>query len=1016
MADLDETLESILSGKPPKEGPRQPDDQPKPEGGGTADDKEMDDALSRILAGEPSTTGPSAPKKPEVSKPTTMQQVLHGPVTGAANLIAAPGGMMQAIGHGLERPKDEEMRGHVPDWLLDATAPIRRVGDVLSGGLRWAGDVLGPERLLAPLRGSVIPEDPNWEPDTAGGRFANLLTQNLTAAGLAGLPAAAGRGALTTAPAASASLAASTPTAPTAGALIAPAVGAAGLQHAAHELAPGQPMLEMGAGILGGHGGVGMANLGAKAVAPLGGTLSPLKQVRDAARVRDALSQVMTKMATEMGATPEGLLDTLYRRQTTPVESIPGFSPTTGRLLNDPTLLAIEKGLEGRVAAPGVVAEFEKRRRTMPGPRADNNQQAIRDFAEAGVDASANPNLPRQVAEDVSGRLTAAADAEAARLRQEAVTEQSAAGAQADATAAGLPGAEGALRRQADTARTIRTNLEWELEQRQAAAGDLYKQVQADDIGIAPFELRKAFDAVRKTAFENNRMDAMPKIMRPLEDQSGNPIGRFVDDHFQRWQMPNEDGQWMPNLTYKQATGLRSRLAESLREASSETEKGYINTLINGLDKSLKASLPRDKYAQYKMANAFFRREVAVPFYDRSARANKVLKPGFDESTTGDIFFEPGVRGADAAAAINKALGYDKAKTLMRDYAVDDMLASTVGTDGRIDPRRFNEWQKRHSPALQFWPEAQRELADRGLMARAAQERLEAAKRLSRENEVLATGTTMRAQNAVKQSAAGLFLGADPSHAVGNILKSADPVASARDATSFLRAHGGSDAVEGLGRAYYDSVIRRASDPNAEGGMVRNLHRIMRDEAGTMGELLPPDAIKRLRTVADAMAMEGRTAPANYTFLHALLDAHKVQPTGASAAGAMAMGAGAIAGRVVGGPGPGTIAGAALGRGSFNLFSKLREMRGQRGADLREAILREIVFDHNAYRDALRAYTPQNRTPYIERRVVAPFLLGTSAAIANKTLHQAPRDEAGDSNSITGLPVIDVDRPSAGSP
>lgn len=1016
MADLDETLESILTGKPPKEGPRLPADQPKPEGGGSADDKELDDTLKSILAGGPDTAGPSAPEKPPAPKPTTMQQVLHGPVTGAANLIAAPGGLMQAIGHGLERPKDEELRGHVPDWLLDATTPIRRVGDALSGGLRWMGDLIGPERLLGPLRGTVIPKDPNWEPETAGGRFANLLTQNLTAAGMAGLPAAAGRGALAATPGASASLAASTPAAPTAGALVAPAVGGATLQHAAHELAPGQPMLEMGAGILGGHGGVGMANLGAKAVAPLGGTLSPLKQVRDAARVRDALSQVMTKMATEMGATPEGLLDTLSRRQMAPVESIPDFSPTTGRLLNDPTLLAIEKGLEGRTATPGVVQQFSKRGLTMPEPRADNNQQAIRDFAQAGVDATANPNLPRQVAEDVSGRLLTAADAEAARLRQEAVTEQTAAGAQADATAAGLPGAEGALRRQADTARTIRTNLEWELEQRQAAAGDLYKQVQADDIGIAPFELRKAFDAVRADAVENNRVPNMPKIMKPVEDVSGNPVGRTVDDHFQRWQLPDENRQWMPNLTYKQATGLRSRLAESLREAGSETEKKYINMLMNGLDKSLKASLPRDKYAQYKMANAFFRREVAVPFYDRTARANKVLKPGFDESTTGDMFFEPGVRGADAAAAINQALGYNKAKTLMRDYAVDDMLASTVGTDGRIDPRRFNEWQKRHSPALQFWPEAQRELADRGLMARAAQERLEAAKRLSDENKVLATGTTMRAQNAVKQSAASLFLGTDPSHAVGNILKGGDPVANARDAVSFLRAHGGSDAVEGLGRAYYDSVIRRASDPNAEGGMVRTMHRIMRDEAGVMGELLPPDAIKRLRTVTDAMAMEGRTAPGNQTFLHELLDSHKAQPAGASAAGAMAMGAGAIAGRVVGGPGPGTIAGAALGRGGFNLLRQLKEMRGQRAADLREAILREIVFDPNAYREALRAYTPENRAPYIERRVVAPFLLGTSAAIANKTLHQAPRDEAGDSNSITGLPVISVDQPSAGSP
>lgn len=708
------------------------------------------------------------------------------------------------------------------------------------------------------------------------------------------------------------------------------------------------------------------------------------------------------RLASIVGRDPETLLDE-YRRGLSVAPSIEGWAPSPGTVMagiaepGERSAAAALLGQERRAAdTPTPIRDPLDRSQTIsPAELRARNTQALQEEMRAGrpegVPQAAIDEMTervgniRQRAQQRAGQLQGQAEG----LETEAARAQNLVDRQLPPTA---PGERTQAR--AGAAQRVYGALEEAEERAVVHGGQLFDAVDPERTARVPmYRLRDALDEVKRLAIERGRTDAIPRVMIKPKDDEGRILGDKVDDFLHNWEYQPPNPQFLAHVPYERVKGLRSRLTTAQRQAVDPQEREFYGMLIQGVDNAVAESAQGTLAARYAAARDFWRENVALPY--RTGPVATILKREKEYTGAGQLF-APGERGGQNMAQIAAQVRADP--DLYRatvDYARADMTAFATDVNGRVNGAKLKEWIDKHQPALRHFPELQQEFNRLSQAQRTADQWFEAAQEQAPALRALAEKGIRNTEDAIRRSAARFYLNAEPEDVVRGILSvkgNAQRRRSAEQAMAMLRTREGR---EGLQRAYYDYVVRRALggeeriDP--KGGWKNTFTKILDAESDIAEVLLPAqvrDRMKRLERAAvmaakrdEARANVGsRTAedlsggdPGDLSVMHRLVQSLRGDlPTALGGATA-----GAIAGSTAGPLGT-TIGGAAGAAGAY-LGRHLMLAR----TAAREAALREALFDGEIFE---RAMSSASLDPVVRRRIgdkIKPYILIANTEAAN---------------------------------
>lgn len=601
------------------------------------------------------------------------------------------------------------------------------------------------------------------------------------------------------------------------------------------------------------------------------------------AQERAALELLDPKLADPKDSTRQMLGLRLSEAQQDAAD-LPGYTPTTAALLDDPSMLGKERVLT--VQDQEAKAEALRLRR--------HNQNAMSEGLDE-VAPAGDPQRPRAAAsarvkafrekvaarrQRLTDRAQAEADSRNTGARQQ-LDEATAAFQEADGQLNG-PHAEVTLEPEA-ASRGVAEALTAAERAADKRAGELFDAVdKTKEVSLYP--LRAARDEVHAMAKERGREDAIPGILKAPKDDDGKQFGKFLDDYLNPLSDQPANKKFLPKLPVAQLQGLRSRLTtmrRQLRESGGdEQEMSFLSRLIKGVDDTLEQAPEAEVSGPYKVARDFFRENVAGPFRDNTI--GKIVRGDIPPTEAAGQVFKPGERGAAAADELVRAAGGETpAQGLVRDYAVQKALAYAVGRDGRVDPAKLRTFNQKYGPALDRFPAVRDELANIQQMQQAAREAATAAGTRVREAEgqVAEVGRAaaqtvrdaeqrgarlgQRGEAAIQNQHAAMVLDSDPHKLVTSIRNSKDPAEALGKISSLVKKD--PEAQAGLARAYWDNLMSRITS-NTEGNPIRAsaLSRLLKDpkELAMQETLLTPGQRFRLSQVLKAAQTEQRAASA----------------------------------------------------------------------------------------------------------------------------------------------------------
>jgi hypothetical protein len=125
----------------------------------------------------------------------------------------------------------------------------------------------------------------------------------------------------------------------------------------------------------------------------------------------------------------------------------------------------------------------------------------------------------------------------------------------------------------------------------------------------------------------------------------------------------------------------------------------------------------RAKYADAIRAFPDFLRSIGTA--ERASRLlddARIIPEGVLDGDVGGKVFRPGPGGYESVTNFVRALGDDRARTILQDYAINRLrdFAEVKSGDlaGTLDPKKVEMWRARHKDALRALPEVDRMLAD----------------------------------------------------------------------------------------------------------------------------------------------------------------------------------------------------------------------------------------------------------------------------------------------------------------
>ncbi len=345
-----------------------------------------------------------------------------------------------------------------------------------------------------------------------------------------------------------------------------------------------------------------------------------------------------------------------------------------------------------------------------------------------------------------------------------------------------------------------------------------------------------------------------------------------------------------------------------------------------------------------------------------------------------NLIVRVGPAGADTAKAYIAAGGTpaalaDAAAFSLRQFAMKD---------GVIDPAKYATWTKDRAAFLSQIPDAAARFgkaADTSERAAAVgkasdQTIQQAAKAAQKtvDDAVAARATAVKAQ---QDSVAGKFLGdADPVRQVGSILRSPTAVADMGRLAELTRAD--PEARAGLQRAVAEHILtdlkgNGAGATSAETYLKGDqLQRLIRDRGPALAQIMSPEQMTSLRSVADSLAQSRlsqdgtrvgagsdtaqNAAKPGSTFLGKLARELSGEAAGASAGATLGAGVGfAVGGPVLGAAG--ATVGTLLGRAGGRIVQGMREA----GLQNVDHLVSQALLNPALMRTLMTTVTPQNQ-------------------------------------------------------
>jgi hypothetical protein len=223
-----------------------------------------------------------------------------------------------------------------------------------------------------------------------------------------------------------------------------------------------------------------------------------------------------------------------------------------------------------------------------------------------------------------------------------------------------------------------------------------------------------------------------------------------------------------------------------------------LNQVRDALDNTF-TSL-EESNAAYRAAAQAYREQYVVPFKQgtvpKTIARDKTGAYSLSNVEAASRFWTAGTRGKEKAAELVKALGPQKSKELMRDYASQDMLNSAVNpSTGEIVPGKLKGWLTKYRQSLKAYG-----LTDEFKDVAAASRKLEQA---------------LEMQDLFNKTAISKALAADPEVALKTMLTGPGSVATKMK--SVMKAiSGNKQAVKGLQDEFSHMMLREAQNTGVD--------------------------------------------------------------------------------------------------------------------------------------------------------------------------------------------------------
>lgn len=472
-------------------------------------------------------------------------------------------------------------------------------------------------------------------------------------------------------------------------------------------------------------------------------------------------------------------------------DKIAGFNPTLAESTGAPSLLSTQKSMEGK-ATGSILDNFVQRKLASQG--------AITDFA--------NKNAPADSGADIAGAAQRRLQQAAGPVDNQLDSVQRGREAVADT----LPDAQ---------AHQVGASMRDQLEQmRSAKMADMSKL--SDDMGLNDAKnLRVSRDSLQKAV-----QSALPSRFAVNTSPTLKTISKL------------DEGD---ALSFKDAQYFQSNLKSEARQAA-KNGNNWDAKILTDASGNISKYLS-DEWApalgigdKYKAFNDRYLNEYVKPFEQGTAKDVSALggdtRYRTDNEDVASKFWQPG--NVTAAQDFHKTFqGNPQAETAMQAHILDDLRGAAV-KDGVIDPAKMDKWMAANKDNLQQFPTIQKDLADKGTMARDLAERqatLEDRKQMIEDSDL---SQMLQKKNVTVD---GLL---QDKNTFGRVVQNATPAEKQALARQMWnRATEGGEGGE--------------SDPAA-------MKQFLTDNADTLPQVLGRDHIQNLHDLADAWEMNARTS------------------------------------------------------------------------------------------------------------------------------------------------------------
>lgn len=503
---------------------------------------------------------------------------------------------------------------------------------------------------------------------------------------------------------------------------------------------------------------------------------------------------------------PEAVIRALDKAAEIPDST--GFRPTTAQASQDPGVRSLET-LSAK-GSPRIAGSLETR-------RAANNAALRQSFEKLAPDSTLGPEAVREALTGRIGQITKALDKRIAK---------------AETKAKNVAGREPLSSEDASAA--LRGELEAALKDARAVERDLWRQVDPEGtLTVDTVPLKEAMAKWEGGLTKAERLSVPDDILRIVgkaEKETPNSIAN--------------------NDLIDEVTSIRTEIITAAREARSAGNfrkarlLGQMDDVVLGYLDNL------DINEAYNAARAFSRELNEKFTRGQIGRVLKSNRQGGDvvpESGTAAAFFKSGAGAPEAAKQLISAVG-DRPRAIkaVRDHALNDLYRVATDADGNVNPTRLKIWMKKHSSALDQFPELRKELST-------------VVKAESQLADIRTAKT--RTLDEVEKGAARLFLDADPDKAVSAALSSKNPQQALIRVRQLIR--NSPEGMNGLRRSVWNELAKSADSGvrDTAGELFvdpKNLRKFLNKNRKALAVVYNKEDLGRLHRIANLAEMNFR--------------------------------------------------------------------------------------------------------------------------------------------------------------